>query len=326
MKRTLFFALFLGMIPYHSANALTASSETKPFLAANYGEKVLNTILTKWKKTQTEVTGITAITIRMAQDGRPYSCEIRHNSSSPDTDNSICRTVAEIGQFPPLEANDTGEIYLSFVHDNEPFLPAATEQNIKQTVNATEQTISGKEQVDKIKNPIENPIHEIQKNTQVNIDESAITDENALPQQSKINQTVQKQNPETGTAVNTASSLPLATKPQPQTMVISREEALQPPSKNLADPAQFIQTYSQDILRQASPKIRIPSNVQGKYQVIARIDVSAEGKLKNAAITKSSANTILDGEILRVLTKEVVYAPLPNKTEQSIWLTFNITK
>lgn len=262
----------------------------------------------------------------MAQDGRPYSCEIRHNSSSPDTDNSICRTVAEIGQFPPLEANDTGEIYLSFVHDNEPFLPAATEQNIKQTVNATEQTISGKEQVDKIKNPIENPIHEIQKNTQVNIDESAITDENALPQQSKINQTVQKQNPETGTAVNTASSLPLATKPQPQTMVISREEALQPPSKNLADPAQFIQTYSQDILRQASPKIRIPSNVQGKYQVIARIDVSAEGKLKNAAITKSSANTILDGEILRVLTKEVVYAPLPNKTEQSIWLTFNITK
>ncbi len=109
-------------------------------------------------------------------------------------------------------------------------------------------------------------------------------------------------------------------------MVISREEALQPPSKDLADPAQFIQTYSQDILRQASPKIRIPSNVQGKHQVIARIDVSAEGKLKNAAITKSSANTILDGEILRVLTKEVVYAPLPDKTEQSIWLTFNITK
>ncbi len=326
MKRTLFFALFLGMIPYHSANALTASSETKPFLAANYGEKVLNTILTKWKKPQTEVTGVTAITIRMAQDGRPYSCEIRHHSSSPDTDNSICRTVAEIGQFPPLEANDTGEIYLSFVHDNKPFLPAAAEQDIKQTVNAKEQTISGKEQVDKIKNPIENPIHEIQKNAQVNIDESAITDENALPQQSKINQTVQKQNPETGAAANTASSLPLATKPQPQTMVISREEALQPPSKDLADPAQFIQTYSQDILRQASPKIRIPSNVQGKYQVIARIDVSAEGKLKNAAITKSSANTILDGEILRVLTKEVVYAPLPNKTEQSIWLTFNITK
>lgn len=326
MKRTLFFALFLGMIPYHSANALTASSETKPFLAANYGERVLNTILTKWKKPQTEVTGVTAITIRMAQDGRPYSCEIRHNSSSPDTDNSICRTVAEIGQFPPLEANDTGEIYLSFVHDNKPFLPAATEQNIKQTVNATEQTISGKEQVDKIKNPIENPIHEIQKNAQVNIDESAITDENALPRQSKINQTVQKQNPETDAAANTASSLPLATKPQPQTMVISREEALQPPSKDLADPAQFIQTYSQDILRQASPKIRIPSNVQGKHQVIARIDVSAEGKLKNAAITKSSANTILDGEILRVLTKEVVYAPLPDKTEQSIWLTFNITK
>ncbi len=326
MKRTLFFALFLGMIPYHSANALTASSETKPFLAANYGERVLNTILTKWKKPQIEVTGVTAITIRMAQDGRPYSCEIRHNSSSPDTDNSICRTVAEIGQFPPLEANDTGEIYLSFVHDDKPFLPAAAKQDIKQTVNATEQTISGKEQVDKIKNPIENPIHEIQKNAQVNIDESAITDENALPRQSKINQTVQKQNPETGTAANTASSLPLATKPQPQTMVISREEALQPPSKDLADPAQFIQTYSQDILRQASPKIRIPSNVQGKHQVIARIDVSAEGKLKNAAITKSSANTILDGEILRVLTKEVVYAPLPDKTEQSLWITFNITK
>lgn len=324
MKRKLFFALFLGMIPLHSANALTASSETKPFLAANYGEKVLNTILTKWKKPQTEVTGVTAITIRMAQDGRPYSCEIRHNSSSPDTDNSICRTVAEIGQFAPLEANDTGEIYLIFVHDNKPFLPAPSEQNAKQAADAPEQTISGKEQVDKIKNPIENPIHEIQKNAQINIDESAITDENALPHDSKIPQTVQKQAPET--AANTVSSLPLATKPQPQTMVISREEALQPPSKDLADPAQFTQNYSQDILRQASPKICIPSNVQGKYQVIARIDVSAEGQLKNAAITKSSANTTLDDEILRVLTQEVDYAPLPNKTEQSIWLTFNITK
>ena len=78
-------------------------------------------------------------------------------------------------------------------------------------------------------------------------------------------------------------------------------------------------------MRQASPKIRIPSNITGKYQVVARIDVLGEGKLKNVIITKSSQNQIIDNEILRVLSQEVRYAPLPNN-EQSMWLTFNITK
>lgn len=353
--KTLLLSVLLGSLPLTSAHALAISSETKPFLDINYGESVLNTLLSKWQKPQIDVSGVTAVTIRLAKDGRPYSCEIRHHSSSLDVDNSICQTVSQIGQFQPLKANDNGEVYLTFVHDNKPFLQANTAQN---PVNAVPAPISsdmaGSEQVDTVRNSVSNPIQEIQKSSQIDVESSSIIEENvpmqpAVPVNVQSTQLLQNNAPipvspiaPAGSAnpaspvnpvamQNTqnmvpSSSLPVATEPQPNTIRISREEALQAPSANLADPAQFTQAYSYDVLRQASPKIRIPSNLSGKYQVIARIDVLGDGKLKNAQITKSSQNRIIDEEILRVLTQEVQYAPLPNKIEQSMWLTFNITK
>lgn len=349
-KKVLLFSL-LSLVPFTSAHALAVSAETKPFLDVNYSENVLNTILSTWQRPQTPVTGLTAITIRLAKDGRPYSCEVRHHSSSLDVDNSLCQTVSQIGQFAPLKASDTGEVYLTFVHDNTPFLQVKNEEKAAAPQN-TEQKIAmeGKEQVDTVRNSVDNPIREIRKSTQVDVEQSSIIDENipvqpietASAQNTQVIQNTQTvQGSQTTTTINTAqtngaantainnsannSALPLATEPQPHTMKISREEALKAPSQNIADPAQFVQAYSQDILRQASPKIRIPSNISGKYQVIARIDVLGEGKLKNVKITKSSQNQIIDNEILRVLSQEVRYAPLPNN-EQSMWLTFNITK
>lgn len=353
-KKILLFSL-LSLVPFTSAHALAVSAETKPFLDVNYSENVLNTLLSQWRKPQIEVTGVTAITIRLAKDGRPYSCEIRHHSSSPDVDNSLCQTVSQIGQFSPLKASDNGEVYLTFVHDNTPFLQAKNEEITDVPAFAPEiaagSAMSGQEQVDTVRNSVNTPIREIQKSTQVDVESSSIVEESVplqpVPtptpvQNTQIIQNTQTaqayqttktvNNTQTNTAVkttvnNTANTvaLPIATEPQPQTIRISREEALQAPSANLADPAQFVQAYSQDILRQASPKIRIPSSISGKYQVIARIDVLGEGKLKNVKITKSSQNPIIDNEILRVLSHEIRYAPLPH-SEQSMWLTFNITK
>lgn len=351
MNKKILLLSLLGLVPFTSAHALAVSAETKPFLDVNYGENVLNTILTRWQKPQVQVTGVSGITIRLAKDGRPYSCEVRHHSTSIDVDNSLCQTVSQIGQFPPLKASDTGEVYLTFVHDNTPFLHAKNGEIAVDNQTANEQQIAmeGKEQVDTVRNSVASPIREIQKSAQVDVESSSIVDENvpvqplAVPvtQNTQAPQIIQNaqsapyhqttatvNNTQTNAAIDPAannSALPIATEPQPQTIRISREEALQAPSANLADPAQFVQAYSQDILRQASPKIRIPSNISGKYQVIARIDVLGEGKLKNVRITKSSQNPIIDNEILRVLSQEVRYAPLPN-SEQSMWLTFNITK
>lgn len=346
----LLFSLFLGSIPFSSAHALAVSAETKPFLDVNYGESVLNTLLASWQKPQLDVSGVTAVTVRVAKDGRPYSCEVRHHSSNPAVDNSICETVSQIGQFQPLKANDTGEIYLTFVHDNKPFLQAKSPQlPVNTAVSAPAAAMAGNEQVDTVRNSVSNPIRELQKSSQMDVESSSIVDEN-VPMQSTavpavqnarslqtnapVTQNLQTNMPAAQNMQTSApamqqtqpSSLPLATEPQPNTIKISRQEALQEPSQNLADPAQFVQAYSYNILRQASPKIRIPSNFSGKYQVVARIDVLGEGKLKNAQITKSSQNMTIDNEILRVLTQEVQYAPLPNKSEQSMWLTFNITK
>lgn len=341
----LLLALLFGSIPLSSAHALAVSSETKPFLDVNYGANVLNSILSNWQKPQADVSGVTAITIRIAKDGRPYSCEIRHHSSSLDADNSLCETVSQIGQFPPLKANDTGEVYLTFVHDNKPFLQVRNQQA---SVNAApaitdNKAMAGNEQVDTVRNSVNSPIRELQKSSQVDVESSSIIEENVplaasqtMPDNTNLQfvqntQNIQPQQTNAPAAMhqnlpNDGASLPIATQPQPNTIQISRQEALQEPSKDLADPAQFVQAYSYNILRQASPQIRIPSNFSGRYQVVARIDVLGEGRLKNAQITKSSQNKMIDDEILRVLTQEVQYAPLPNKSEQSMWLTFNITK
>lgn len=324
-KHIAILSLLTGLIPVFHAHAFTVSADTNGFLGTSYGEKVLNSILQHWQKPQTEVSGRTAITLRIAKDGRPFSCEIRQSSTSAAVDNSICQTVAQIGHFPPLGSADTGEVYLSFVHDDTAFLKDAQTETIQeQNIPAP---IIGTEEVETIKNPIENPFEEIQKNTRTDIESAPINESNSVQHEKAaeaINSEFAAEEQDLISKNNTA--LPLATEPQPQTIVLSKEEARQPPSPDLVDPSASMQAYSQDILNQAAPKIRIPSNIEGNYQVVVRIDLSANGTLKNAAISKSSQNTVVDNEILRVLRNDVQYPPIPNKSDQSLWLTFNVKK
>lgn len=392
-KNILALSLLLGALPAGNAHALTISADTDTFLGVSYGERVLNAVLEKWQKPQAEVSGRTGIIIRLAQDGRPFSCEIRQKSTSEAVDASICRTVAEIGQFPPLASDGSGEVYLSFVHDDKAFLEAKTpESDMRQASSAD--LGNGSEEIDSVKNPVENPIDEIKESIQTEVDAAPIREENVVltetaagaeraaqpaeaPKQSAA---VNAESPKTAAQVKaeapkqssaaaasektkqaakpaeqkqtkpaekkpaeakqTKQSVktvqpkdggeqvqpPLATEPQPQTLVISREEALQPPSANLVDPVVSVQEYSREILKQASPKLRIPPSVDGNYQVVARVDVLADGTLKRVSINKSSGNKVLDDEIFRVLSQEVKYMPTPHKTDQSLWLTFNIKK
>lgn len=324
MKRNIaLLSLFLGTLPAASAEALTVSADTKGYLGLSYGEKVLNSILQNWQRPQEEAAGRTAVIVRVAKDGRPFSCEIRQNSTSTAVDNSICQTVAEIGHFPPLETHDTGEIYLSFVHDDKAF--AAMQKDGLPNSQAPE-PIAGEEQVETVKNPIDSPIDEIQEKTQTDVEFAPLSEGN-LAQHEKATENISREfsMPQEAVTVNSGTSL-LATEPQPQTIIISREEALQPPSADLIDPSAGTQAYSQEILKQAAPKIRIPSSVSGTYQVVVRVDLTGNGILKNAAINKSSQNAAIDKEVLRVLQNEVQYPPLPDKSDQSLWLTFNIRK
>ncbi len=324
-KNIALLSLLLGTLPAANAEALTVSADTKGYLGLSYGEKVLNSILQHWQKPQTEVEGRTAIIVRITKDGRPFSCEIRQNSTSTVVDNSICQTVAKISHFPPLEANDTGEVYLSFVHDDKAFA-AAQEYGQNQAAGQSAAAIAGEEQIETVKNPIDSPIDEIQEKTQSDVDFAPLAEGNsAQHEQALQNISREFSAPQEAVTVNSGTSL-LATEPQPQTIVISREEALQPPSADLVDPSVGTQAYSQEILKQAAPKIRIPSSVSGTYQVVVRIDLTGNGILKNAAINKSSQNAAIDQEVLRVLQNEVQYPPLPDKSDQSLWLTFNIRK
>ncbi len=373
----LVYPVFIGMFNIGTAHALVGASTTNTFLGVNYGEEVLNAVLSNWKNPDTSVTGVTSLTIRVAKDGRPYSCEIKRKSSSEIVDNSICQTVAEIGNFSPLEGIDNGEVYLSFVHDNKPYLDLKTvTKPIKD---------EGKEEIDSVKNPIDNPIKDLQKQSDVKLDSEKIIEENVPLKEdsttiSKNNNTIKTEDVVKNTQTNEIQTLeykdpdpytrkaedspkpknndakktnvkpnpepkennvsknistikeedkvypPLATEKQPQTLKISKKEALQPPSKNLVDPSSSVKEYSNYILREAAPQFRFPSNITGNYQVIARIDLLADGTLEKATVNKSSGVQALDDEILRVLKSEIKYPPVPSKNKQSLWLTFNIKK
>ncbi len=437
--RFLLLPLLVGSFNIGTAHALISSAHANTFLGMNYGEEVLNAVLENWKNPDPAVTGVTSVTVRIAKDGRPYSCEIRKKSSSEIVDNSICQVIADIGHFSPLDGIDNGEVYLSFVHDHKPYLDLKTV--------TTPVADEGEEEVDSVKNPIDNPIKELQKQADVKLDSEQLIDKDViLAENNNVKNNVEANDDQSNMAENTAVTAgsvatttssatkavpsnttkastknvandkkniqkevtennnaipnkdiktleytdvdpyarkveepkkqekaikkeqveknvqvdkkqtkeqqvqkdisskkinkkaveatnqedkvypPIATEKQPQTLVISREEALQPPSKNLVDPSTSLKDYSNYILQEATPHFRFPASVHGNYQIVARIDLLADGTLEKATINKSSGVVALDDEILRVLKTQIKYPPVPSKNKQSLWLTFNIKK
>ena len=330
-----------------------------------------------------------------------------------------------------LKGLDSGEVYLSFVHDNKPYLDLKT---------VTEPAIIEEEEtIDSVKNPIDNPIKEIQKQADINLDSEQLIDKDVAIAQNtptekentavnkegsatavtataaatatvaqsttektpknndnnklktktndntnttneiktleytdddpyakkieksetkKVQETkenkqknikaeaknevkdakkiteVQKETSSTTKKVEETNTIkenekvypPISTEKQPQTLVISRKEALQPPSKNLVDPSASVKDYSNYILQEATPHFRFPSGVHGNFQIVARLDLLADGTLEKVTINKSSEIQALDDEVLRVLKTKINYPPVPSKNKQSLWLTFNIKK
>lgn len=114
----------------HTSYALEAASidSTNTYPGIGYSAKVLDIILNNWYNPDTNAQGQTGVLINIAPNGKPYSCEVYRSSSSLTTDNSICATVANIGEFPKPSQNQNSELALTFFHTKDTIAPAFSSQ------------------------------------------------------------------------------------------------------------------------------------------------------------------------------------------------------
>ena len=112
-------ALFVGCMTAASAHAVAVSADTN----GGYGAQVMDIILANWTK-PAGATGSTSVIVRITNDGRPFSCELRKSSGNPAVDDAVCMAVAKAGVFPPAPYAAPAEVALTFVYDDGGSAPA----------------------------------------------------------------------------------------------------------------------------------------------------------------------------------------------------------
>lgn len=106
-------ALILGCLTAAPAHAVAVSADTN----GGYGAQVMDIILANWTK-PAGATGSTSVIVRITNDGRPFSCELRKSSGNPAVDDAVCLAVAKAGIFPPAPYAAPAEVALTFVYDD----------------------------------------------------------------------------------------------------------------------------------------------------------------------------------------------------------------
>lgn len=106
-------ALALSCLTAAPAYAVAVSADTN----GGYGAQVMDIILANWTK-PAGATGSTSVIVRITNDGRPFSCELRKSSGNPAVDDAVCMAVAKAGIFPPAPYAAPAEVALTFVYDD----------------------------------------------------------------------------------------------------------------------------------------------------------------------------------------------------------------
>ena len=94
-----------------------------------YGAQLMDIIIQNWTM-PSGATGSTSVIVRITNEGRPFSCELRKSSGNSIVDDSICMAVAKAGIFPPPPYAAPAEVALTFLYDgavaseNQPAAPS----------------------------------------------------------------------------------------------------------------------------------------------------------------------------------------------------------
>lgn len=84
--------------------------------SGGYGAQLMDIIIQNWTM-PLGATGSTSVIVRITNDGRPFSCELRKSSGNSVVDDSICMAVAKAGIFPPTPYAAPAEVALTFLYD-----------------------------------------------------------------------------------------------------------------------------------------------------------------------------------------------------------------
>ena len=106
-------ALVVSCLTAAPAFAVAVSADTN----GGYGAQVMGIILANWTR-PAGATGSTSVIVRITNDGRPFSCELRKSSGNPNVDDAVCMAVAKAGIFPPAPYAAPAEVALTFVYDD----------------------------------------------------------------------------------------------------------------------------------------------------------------------------------------------------------------
>ena len=85
-------------------------------ISGGYGAQIIDIIIQNWIM-PANATGSTSVIVRITNDGRPFSCELRKSSGNSVADDSICMAVAKAGVFPPTPYAAPAEVALTFLYD-----------------------------------------------------------------------------------------------------------------------------------------------------------------------------------------------------------------
>lgn len=106
-------AFVLGCMAATPAHAVAVSADTN----GGYGAQVMDIILANWTK-PAGATGSTSVIVRITNDGRPFSCELRKSSGNQAVDDAVCMAVAKAGIFPPAPYAAPAEVALTFIYED----------------------------------------------------------------------------------------------------------------------------------------------------------------------------------------------------------------
>jgi len=92
-----------------------------------YAAKVLDLLLENWT-VPVGASGSTSVIVRITNEGKPFSCELRKGSGNAAVDDAICMAVAKTASFPPPPYAMPAEVALTFVYQENMPAPSATQQ------------------------------------------------------------------------------------------------------------------------------------------------------------------------------------------------------
>ncbi len=167
--------LLLCLLAPMQAKAFVATIENIPVSSEAYAKSVLNMVLSAYNP-PLGTQGSAKVLVKIAKDGRPYSCELKNQVTGYEVYNSICNAVLNVQPFGPIDQNFI-EITMTFEHA-EPF--TGIEDRILPPIASVDEIFSNAES--RNQNNSQENIPQVQENQSVEQDNTLVVQE-ILPEQ-----------------------------------------------------------------------------------------------------------------------------------------------